>query len=135
MKASQFFTSYDLYDGSVFDIQYLPDKKQLVLQIEMLKFDENDEWAEPERITGELIFSQVEDFEADSAHENFVIDGKTNGEILGAVHVPERDREGLEAVEFLLKWYDHQPHDTDILILRFLTADVQWKPDDPQPEP
>jgi hypothetical protein len=58
MKISELFKTLEFHDSPVIDIQYLADKKQLILEIELCNYDqEGYEEGEPELLPGQLIFS------------------------------------------------------------------------------
>jgi hypothetical protein len=129
MEISKFFETFTLHDRVVNKVTSFPEEKRLKLEIELCNYDQRGfREGDPEMVSGSLVFSGVEEFKADPSIDDMQWGNEFDGEISTYGHVPERDKNGLQASEFVLYCDNYKTHNHTILILSFLASSAEWRP-------
>lgn len=136
MKPSTLFNTIELHDASFKNILYISEFGMLNVRLELSRHLQPDYIYSPvyQPMRGWLHFTQVEDFDIDPPLDFIDWSSMSGDSSAGFGHIPERDRDGLQALEFLILLDNYKSKQFNILYtMRFLCGDVLWLPDSEDP--
>lgn len=122
MILRELLKSYDLHDSAVNNIRYMPEQKEVVIELIL------SNWRQPtyvkgdaEFISGRLIFTNVKRYNINPDAHNFDED-----EIISAKILPTENDKG-ERLQFVLLAMSFPDRKEDIKIVEIEAKDVSWQ--------